>query len=90
MTAPQHFNLLAANPTTLRAALPAFRKPMHRACGPLQPATVSAIRRQAHLCCFALSRVLCRLPRRVRDPLRLATQYDLVVTTYATLARDYG
>jgi SNF2 family DNA or RNA helicase len=26
----------------------------------------------------------------VRDPSRLATQYDLVVTTYATLASDYG
>jgi hypothetical protein len=27
---------------------------------------------------------------RVRDPRKLATQYDLVVTTYATLASDYG
>eukprot|EP00878_Enallax_costatus_P039263 GHUV01044842.1.p1 GENE.GHUV01044842.1~~GHUV01044842.1.p1 ORF type:complete len:153 (-),score=20.46 GHUV01044842.1:703-1128(-) len=27
---------------------------------------------------------------RIRDPMRLATGYDLVVTTYATLSSDYG
>lgn len=46
--------------------------------------------------CYTYSKLTVRrwlssaISCRVRDPLRLATKYDLVVTTYATLASDYG
>jgi SNF2 family DNA or RNA helicase len=38
--------------------------------------------------CVAL--IATSLLVRVRDPMKLACDYDLVVTTYATLASDYG